>query len=284
MANQSRRQSTGHVSVVPPLDLRRNRLRAQMPADRFDQVVERTRALLDGRLSKVQAMTDVASTDVNINPFLMLALAPAYNIFSPFEAAEYAQIAKLPHGDATAFGRYVEEKVFPIFGTRKPPEKAKNPRVYSSIDQELTVDRKRYLLTLKSGPWTMNQAHANEMIQTFPEIRAQSGCDLIIGITYGKKDRINNKPQLVRANTGDYVHVLVGQDLWEFVTGVRHAHLEVFRAIREAQRRFAKAHGGKTFYEHMIEARLALAESFRHAFGLIGAEDDMWEQIFEGSF
>jgi hypothetical protein len=58
----------------------------------------------------------------------------------------------------------------------------------------------------------------------------------------------------------------------------------VFQAIREAQRKFAVEHGGKTFYEHMIEARLALAQSFREAFGLIGTEDDMWEQIFEGSF
>lgn len=272
------------VPLVPPLDLRRKHLAPQMAPGCFDQVVERTRALLDSRLKKVRAMTNVASPDVNINPFLMLALAPAYNIFSPFEAAEYAQIAKLPHGDATAFGRYVEEKIFPIFGAARPPEKTENPRLFSSIDQELTVDGKRYLMTLKSGPWTMNQSHANEMIQTFPEIYAQTGCEVIIGITYGKRDRVNNKPALVRANTGEYVHVLVGQHLWEFVTGVERAHLEVFGAIRAAQREFAKAHGGKTFYEHMIEARLALAESFRSAFGLVGAEDDMWEQIFAGSF
>jgi hypothetical protein len=68
------------------------------------------------------------------------------------------------------------------------------------------------------------------------------------------------------------------------VTGVRNAHLGVFGAIREAQREFALAHGGKTFYEHLIEARLELSESFREAFDLVGAEDDMWEQIFKGSF
>lgn len=95
---------------------------------------------------------------------------------------------------------------------------------------------------------------------------------------------MNNKPALVRAGTGPYVHTLVGKELWEFVTGVRDAHLEVFRAIRKAQAEFALDHGGKTIFEHLMEARLRLAQSFREAFGLVGAGEDMWEQIFEGSF
>lgn len=259
-------------------------LQEGMPDDHFKQIVEHTRALLEARLAKVNGMTDVASRDVNINPFLMLAMAPAYNIYSPFEAAEYAQMAKLPHGDFTSFGRFVEERIFPIFGAVQPPEKQTHATEFSSIDRELRVGPTRYLMTLKSGPWTMNQSHANEMIANFPKVHRRTGCDIIIGITYGRDDRVNNKPALVQANTGSYVHTLVGQDLWEFVTGVREAHLRVYDAIREAQREFALAHGGKTFYEHMIEARLQLSESFRRAFGLVGAEDDMWEQIFKNSF
>lgn len=143
---------------------------------------------------------------------------------------------------------------------------------------------KRYLASYKSGPWTMNQAHANEMINRFPEIHRKSGCPLIIGIFYGRRESVNNKPGLVMSRTGPYVHTLVGQNLWEFVTGVQNAHLEVFRAIRKAQAEFALDHGGKTIFEHLIESRLKLAESFRAAFGLVGAGEDMWEQIFKGSF
>ena len=65
---------------------------------------------------------------------------------------------------------------------------------------------------------------------------------------------------------------------------VKDAHMAIFEAIREAQREFALAHGGKTFYEHLISARLQLSESFRQAFNLTGSGDDMWEQIFKGSF
>lgn len=274
----------------PVVTLRRQTLAEKMGPQDYEQVVEVTRALIERRFLSMQALNDVASNQVNINPFLMLAMAPAYNIFSPFEAAEYAQNAKMPHGDATAFGRFVEEKIFPIFGAIQPPEKMTrqvNPtaaKLFSPIDGQIEANGTRYLATYKSGPWTMNQSHANEMIQNFPEIYEQTGCDIIIGITYGKKERLNNKPALVQRNTGNYVHILVGQDLWEFVTGVENAHLEIFNAIKEAQRRFAVEHGGKTFFEHLIETRLKLSESFRTAFQLDGTVDDMWEQIFKGSF
>lgn len=284
------------VAPLPPVpkDIGRASLVPSMAVEDLKKITNVTRALLERRFTKVREMVDVASTDVNLNPFLMLAMAPAYNIYSPFEAAEYAQYAKLPHGDSTAFGRFVEEKIFPIFGARAAAEKPRgqlaisqrrsDATLFSAIDGEITVEGTRYLITYKSGPWTMNQSHANEMIARFPGVHERTGCDIIIAITYGRRDRLNNKPALVRRGTGSYVHTLVGKDLWEFITGVENGHLAFYEGIREAQKQFALAHGGKTFYEHLIEARLKLAESFRTAFGLIGAEEDMWEMIFKGSF
>jgi hypothetical protein len=264
--------------------LARGRLASSMPKRKFEGIVAETDQLLERRLVKVRELVNAKSGDVNINPFLMLALAPAYNIFSPFEAAEYIQNSKLHHGDATAFGKFIEDKILPRFGVSQPAEKNADPNLYSPIDVETTVEGSRYLLSLKSGPWTMNQAHANEMSTTFPTIHDRTGADLVIGIVYGTRDRLNNKPALVERNTGPYTHTLVGHEFWEFVTGVRDAHKEIFRAIRAAQARFADRHGGKTFFEQLIEARLALAASFREAFELEGEEAEMWEKIFEGSF
>lgn len=278
------------AAVPPPKNLSRQTLLDEMPEDLFEQVVAVTKDMIDRRFKKVVEMSDVSSKDVNINPFLMAAMAPAYNIFSPFEAAEYAQMSKLPHGDATAFGRYVEDKIFPIFGVEKVPEKDKGSStpadqdLFSSIDRQIEVEGVGYYMTLKSGPWTMNQSHAHEMSISFPKIHQRTGRDIIIGIYYGRRDRVNNKPGMVMSRTGPYVHTLVGGDLWEFVTGVRDAHLSIFKAIQKAQAKFALEHGGKTVYEHMIESRLALAGSFRSAFDLIGDETDMWEGIFRGSF
>jgi hypothetical protein len=255
-----------------------------MPDERFEEIVDETDQLLERRLKKVRELIDAKSPDVNLNPFLMLALAPAYNIFSPFEAAEHLQNSKLHHGDATAFGKFIEAKILPPFGVAEPAEKKKQPTLFSPIDLAITVEGTRYLLSLKLGPWTMNQAHALEMIQKFPQIHKATGDELIIGIVYGTRARLNNKPAFVERETGPYTHTLVGHEFWEFMTGVRDAHKEIFRAIRAAQSRFSERHGGKTFYEQLIEARLALAASIRDIFGLEGEEAEMWEKIFEGSF
>lgn len=262
----------------------RHELLEEMPEERFEEIVEETDQLLERRLKKAKQLVDAKSSDVNLNPFLMLALAPAYNIFSPFEAAEHLQHTKLHQGDATAFGKFIEDKILPPFGIECPPEKKLDSSLYSPIDVEITVEGTRYLVSLKSGPWTMNQAHAQEMIQKFPQIHEATGNDLIIGIVYGTRSRLNNKPGWVERETGSYTHTLVGHEFWEFMTGVRDAHKEIFRAIKAAQGQFSARHGGKTFYEQLIEARLALAASIRDAFQLEGEETEMWEKIFEGSF
>lgn len=260
----------------------RDSLVNEMPRKQYDQVVEQALGLIERRFESMRALVTVDQT--NINPFLMLAMAPAYNIFSPLEAAEYIQSAKLPHGDSTAFGKFVEDRIFPIFGALPVDEKKTEKTLYSAIDSRLTVEGESFLATWKSGPWTMNQAHANEMSSSFPRIHETTGKRLILGIFYGRESQLNNKPALVRRNTGDYFQVLVGSELWEFITGVREAHMAILRAIREAQRQFAVAHGGKTFNEHMIEARLQLSADFRHAFGLSGGNEDMWEMLFKHSF
>lgn len=262
--------------------LRRQDLLAKMPQDQFDAVVEQTLLFIERRFNSLQGLVAVEQT--NINPFLMLAMAPAYNIFSPFEAAEYLQNAKMPHGDATAFGKFVEDCLFPIFGVIPVDEKKTEKTLYSAIDGRLTVEGTPYLATWKSGPWTMNQSHANEMVRTFPEIHALTGDTIILGIFYGTPRQLNNKPAYVHQRTGGYFQVLIGSELWEFITGVRDAHMEVLRAIRKAQQQFAIAHGGKTFNEHMIETRLKLSEDFRETFGLTGGDDDMWEMLFRHAF
>lgn len=276
-------QTRAEEQAVEAGVIRRSTLADEMPITQYEAIVTETLSFIERRFATMQANKTVQR--FNLNPFLMLALSSAYNIFSPYEASEYLQNTKMPHGDATAFGRFIEDNIFPVFGVSTPPEKGHDPTTYSPIDAEITVEGQRYLTTWKSGPWTMNQAHANEMIRNFPAVYKETSADIILGIFYGTTQQLNNKPALVARNTGEYFHTLIGSDLWEFVTGVKDAHLVVLTAIREAQRRFALNHGGKTFFEHMIQARLELAESFRNEFELTGdGQDDMWELLFKRSF
>lgn len=275
-----------------PIDLRdalrpRKFRRALVPALQ-DGVKERfiteTIDFLERRFEKLAVSFDhIAKT--NFNPFLLLITAPVYNIFSPFEVAERLQLAKAFHGDDTAFGRMAEERCLTLLGATKPAEKAMRREAWEPIDLDLNVDGQRYLLSIKSGPWTINQAHANAMVDKLPRIREETGANIILGITYGRYDRLNNKPAVVDRGLGSppWFDFLVGRDLWEFVSGVDGVHKEIFSAIREAQKRFGQKHKDETFHEKLVANRLKIAASLRMQFDVVD-DEDFWSTLFNNAF
>lgn len=126
--------------MTEPDGLARTVLLDEMPEQRFDEIVEETDQLLERRLKKVRALIDAESSDVNLNPFLMLALAPAYNIFSPYEAAEHLQNTKLHQGDATAFGKFIEAKSCP---RSESPSRPRRRRAHRSSVRSTSRSRSR---------------------------------------------------------------------------------------------------------------------------------------------
>lgn len=69
-------------------------------------------------------------------------------------------------------------------------------------------------------------------------------------------------------NNPDWYDFLVGKDLWEFVSGVKDVHKEMFKAVRIAQKRFALEHSDETFGEKLIANRLKISVSLRSNFEL----------------
>jgi hypothetical protein len=266
---------------------RRTALVDHLAQDVHDAIVRETDSLLERRLAKANEVADIEQT--NFNPFLLLITSPVYNIFSPYEVAERLQLGSAFHGDDTAFGRFAEEKILPLFGATLPGQKSRTDRVLAAawepIDRAMDIEGSTYLMSIKAGPWTMNQSHAHGMIEKFPEIHATTGAKCLIGITYGRYVDLNNKPALVDAQLGepDWFDYLAGRDFWEFVSGVRNVHVHIFKAIREAQAVFAKRHRDETFHERLIQNRLAIAASLRKKFDL-DKEDDFWETLFNNAF
>lgn len=270
--------------MIRPRKFVRQHLIGDLPEGIHDQIVAETDALLERRFVRLaNEFTTIEQT--NFNPFLLLITAPVYNIFSPFEVAERLQLAKAFHGDDTAFGRFGEEKILPLFGATMPPEKAIGKAAWEPVDREITVEGQRYLISVKAGPWTMNQSHAHAMVDKFPAIHDETGARLMIGMLYGRYVDLNNKPALVETGLGDpeWFDYLIGRDFWEFVSGVKDVHIHIFRAIREAQATFAQRHKEETFHERLIRNRLDIAASLRKKFNL-DKEDDFWETLFNNTF
>ncbi len=275
--------------MVRPRKFRRKHLKDKLSKSIFDQLVAETKSLLERRF-KALAEGFVDIEDTNFNPFLLLITAPVYNLFSPFEVAERLQLGKAFHGDDTAFGRFGEEKLLPLFGVRECSEKVRATQdrmggQWEPIDREFEVEGQRYLLSVKSGPWTMNQSHANGMIEKLPAVYKQTGCPVILGIMYGRYENLNNKPLLVESSLGspEWFDFLVGRDFWEFVSGVKDVHREIFQAIRQAQKAFGDDHKDETFHEKLVSNRLRIAASLRKAFN-VKEEEDFWETLFARMF
>ncbi|MEK6372920.1 MAG: PmeII family type II restriction endonuclease [Acidobacteriota bacterium] len=274
---------------------KRNELATKLPAAIFNEIVSETKDLLDRRFeSLTQDFDDISKT--NFNPFLLLITAPVYNIFSPFEVAERLQLAKAFHGDDTAFGKFAEDRILPLFGSCIPDEKtterssrvrggAASSELWTPVDCNMVIEGKRHLFSVKSGPWTMNQDHANAMIDKFPRIHEATGANIFIGITYGRYSNLNNKPELVASRMGhpEWFDYLVGRDFWEYVSGVRDVHKHVFKAIRKAQKVFADEHKDTTFHEHLVSNRLKIAASLRKSFN-VDDDEDFWETLFNNMF
>lgn len=261
----------------------RPKLNVELSQQTFDKIVAETKDLLDRRYASLAIDLDHI-TKTNFNPLLLLITAPVYNIYSPFEVAERLQLAKAFHGDDTAFGRFGEEKLLPLFGARECPEKAKN-RLWEPIDRDIVVGGKRVLMSIKSGPWTMNQSHANAMIDKFPQIHEATGCSIMIGIMYGRYENLNNKPKLVADALGNppWFNYLVGRDFWEYVSGIRDVHKRIFDAIRAAQKQFATEHHDETFQEKLVANRIKIAASLRKEFD-VEEEEDFWWTLFNNMF
>lgn len=272
------------MAELKPRKFRRKQLQDKLPDEIWNDLVVQTEDFLARRFEHLaKEFDDISKT--NFNPFLLLITSPVYNTFSPFEVAERLQLGKAFHGDDTAFGRMAEERYLRSFGAHTPAEKAKKRAAWEPVDTELTIEGQRYLLSIKSGPWTMNQGHANAMIEKFPAVYAETGANIILGVTYGRYENLNNKPKLVETGLKNpaWFDYLVGKDFWEFVSGVKDVHTEIFKAIRTAQKNFAEKHKEETFHERLVANRLKIASSLRKQFN-IEEDEDFWSTLFHNAF
>ncbi len=271
-----------------PRRFSRAALLQDLPGAQGAELEEETYQFLKRRFRGLaEQFDDISKT--NFNPFLLLITAPVYNIFSPFEVAERLQLGKAYHGDDTAFGKMAEEKYLKIFGATAPAGKSSpDPAVrnrWSPIDLEMDVEGHRTLMSIKAGPWTMNQSHAAEMIRHFKDLNEETGARIMIGITYGRYRNLNNKPAVVDRGLGSpgWFDFFVGKDFWEYATGVRDVHRHMFAAIRVAQKRFADENADQTFSERLIANRLAIAASLRKSFN-VRDDEDFWGTLFNAMF
>jgi hypothetical protein len=206
-----------------PVTIKRTRLADELPMQ--EQIRKEVQAFCDRRSMRPEK-------DVQVHPSMIHYVRAKYGIEDKDDLTAHLRLSSQLHGDSTAFAFLTEKRIFELFSLSEPPEK-ENQEIFSSIDGEEKIEGRRVLFTLKSGVTTMNRSHANEMIETFPSIHRQTRSPIVIGLFYGENDRGNGHAESVVEKTGNYVHLLVGEPLYEYITGVRNARAQIDQLIKK---------------------------------------------------
>lgn len=238
-----------------------------------------------------------ASDRIKINPYLLpivAALAPSITAGTGRRAAaSYLVTARFIAGIETSAGKLFDEQFMAILGGQPVPDKDKYLRLKSEIstvgrrhkdwgkdrieaekkrlqaeaeplswlaefDSLIVRDESKYYVSLKLGPWTINDTMAREMATAFG-VAVSNGVTPVLGIIYGTEEDLSNKPDIVMGGANGRGILKVGGDLMEFVTGSAKAAADVLAAIGQGCRRFnAEYLGNPPFVEAIAAVEMEL--------------------------
>jgi len=250
------------------------RLFALADKERVQSLASRLKEDIEVNLPKIYNRRKHLS-DYRANPYVLLATANIMGLGDADSFASFLFNSKLSMGLETSFGKIIERQFlssYPCEGEAKwrdPPEKLaefellreikgrpekarfRNASVWREIDKEVYRDNRRYLVTIKSGPNTINDTQVQGMVDAIYSKHeawlAQSrelhpkleGIDVVLGLTYGTEKTTNNKDNQILAKLHDYgfaehdmkgspgilvnkdhsvrVYRQIGQPFWSFV-------------------------------------------------------------------
>jgi len=258
------------IRTFDPTEVKRlfalaDRTRVQSLADRLSADIEKNLPKIYNRRKHL--------ADYRANPYVLLATANIMGLSDATEFASFLFNSKLSMGLETSFGKIIEREFlssYPCDGDAKwrdPPEKLRefeqlkdikgreakarfrNSSVWREIDKEVFRENRRYLITIKSGPNTINDTQVQGMVDaisskhdtwlsqskvTHPGLK---GIDVILGLTYGTEKTTNNKDNQILVKLQDFgfeerddlpgvlsnedgsvrVYRKIGQPFWSFV-------------------------------------------------------------------
>lgn len=164
------------------------------------------------------------------NPYVLLTSASAMQLIESDQFASFLFNNKLYMGLETSFGKSIESVLvlpYPVGATsndrwREPPEKIEESRalaklgqeekaqkridsVWREVDKACVVGKRRYMISIKSGPNCINDTQVKGMTDAIAQqykawlAQTKKTCpgvrelDIVIGLTYGTDSTTNNK-------------------------------------------------------------------------------------------
>ncbi len=214
--------------------------------------------------------------DYRTNPYVLMTTASTMKLEDHRDLANFLVNLKLYMGLETSFGKSLESTILGLYPVDRPagvdpwhesPEKvaelaalegmsdeekaaARSGSIWREIDKSCVAGNRRHLVSIKSGPNTINDTqvdamktavldHHAEWLEKSAESFPIEGIDIVIGLTYGTEKSTNNKENqilvklmgngfeeldrerhpgiLVNADHTIRVYRVVGADFWSYI-------------------------------------------------------------------
>jgi hypothetical protein len=200
--------------------LRKKRLNAKQTISE-NYIAAISRKFATRQVEMIRAMN---LDSLSVNPLLVKVL----NIHTPRELVSFQVEMAATRSIVTSMGFYLEQLVW---ASSDNIEKA--PRD-SNWDFKMTRGLRAHWLQIKSGPNDMDKDQISHWAKKIEE-KISAGDEAYLGFTYGKKSAVSVTLGLLKQYLPDWeMRVMVGKELWQFVSGDPQHHTRLCNLLRQA--------------------------------------------------
>ncbi len=229
--------------------------------------------------------------DLRLNPFQLRLVRRFHGLDTPARVVSYLVDGRLHAGEETAYGWLVDLFLPPIFGASTPPEREQQHKWegFKEIDKEVVRPNpadgipRRHLVSLKAGPWTINDTMAQRMAANVRELQRYGADPVVYGVTYGRREQLTNKPGIVKGEFPDeLVAVLVGREFWDWLAGYKDAHRDIMDGIADGEQAYQSSRG-VDLAQVVARKKTALTDELKRQYQIVD-DADLWPRLNETAF
>jgi hypothetical protein len=175
--------------------------------------------------TQLEKITKINLENIIPNPFLIKSL----NLHSPHECIAFNVYAHATRSIVTSMGYYMEKF---LIASSSSVEKGLKPWDLLKTKE----DGSKHWIQVKSGPNDMDKDQVDTWSRYILQ-KIESGDKAYIGISYGKRSDVTVSLNMFKGYLPNYQErILVGRELWDFVTD-DHRYLEIlFQTMTESAR------------------------------------------------
>lgn len=207
--------------------------------------------------------------DLTPNPLLMKLVGTAAELNTAQDLVEYMLNARIERSTSTGFGMTIQ-KIATVFCEKTGVEGA-DISIVKPNEFGVPV---RWYIQMKSGPNTVNKDICIQISSDLQSaVRRAPGSAGLLGITYGKADRVSGVTQQYLSFDFE-----AGRDFWEFISNDPECYRKLWYLTIFIAESF-KDKGGLTLKELIEMKREELTDQFVYKYGESGG--GMWNGFLE---